>query len=201
MSQLDYQLALPSEGDTVAVMKTSKGDIFIKLFDKDVPTTVENFAGHAKAGYYNNLKFHRVMEDFMVQGGDPRGDGRGGESIWGTPFRDEFSARLFNYRGALSMANAGPNTNGSQFFIVQKKGMDPREVKQLKAIRYPDEAVANYEKLGGTAWLDNRHSVFGQVYKGMDVVDAIAAVETNASDAPLEDVLILSVEITTFKAE
>src|SRR5574344_610902 len=103
----------------VAVMHTGMGDITLRLYPEVAPKTVENFVTHAKNGYYNGLTFHRVIREFMVQGGDPTGTGAGGESIWGAPFEDECSQELHNFRGALSMANAGPNTNGSQFFIVQ----------------------------------------------------------------------------------
>ena len=112
------QLSAPQKGDTLAVMHTNMGDIKIKLFPEKAPKTVENFVTHSKNGYYNGLKFHRVINDFMIQGGDPRGNGTGGESIWGGSFKDEFDPELHNLRGALSMANSGPNTNGSQFFIV-----------------------------------------------------------------------------------
>ena len=110
-----------TEGDTVVTINTSMGDSKIKLFPEKAPKAVENFVTHAKNGYYNNVIFHRVINDFMIQGGDPEGTGYGGESIWGKPFEDEFSNELRHFRGALSMANAGPNTNGSQFFIVQNK--------------------------------------------------------------------------------
>lgn len=110
------QLKTPETGDTVAVMHTNMGDIKIKLFHDKTPKTVENFITHAKNGYYDGLKFHRVIKDFMIQGGDPMGTGIGGESIWGGSFEDEFDVELHNLRGALSMANSGPNTNGSQFF-------------------------------------------------------------------------------------
>ena len=113
------QLEHPKAGDLIAVMHTTMGDIKIRLFPDQVPKTVENFTTHAKNGYYNGVLFHRVISGFMIQGGDPQGTGMGGESIWGGPFADEFDVDLHNLRGALSMANAGPNTNGSQFFIVQ----------------------------------------------------------------------------------
>ena len=130
----------------VATFKTSQGEIQVKLFADIAPKTVENFTTHAKNGYYDNGIFHRVIRDFMIQGGDPDGTGMGGQSIWGGNFADEFSDKLLNIRGALSMANAGPNTNGSQFFIVQTKE---------------------------TPWLNGKHTVFGQVIKGLDVVDKI----------------------------
>ncbi|NMA67462.1 MAG: peptidylprolyl isomerase [Clostridiaceae bacterium] len=191
-----YQFIPPKEGDTVAIMETNMGDIHIKLFPEKAPKTVENFTTHAKNGYYDNLTFHRVIDDFMIQGGDPKGDGTGGESIWGGSFEDEFDIDLLNYRGALSMANTGqPGTNTSQFFIVQKKNMD-EIIDTLKA-SYPKELVKYYED-GGTPWLDFRHTVFGQVYKGMDVVDKIAQVKTDGDNKPIEDVVIYTIKIMEY---
>lgn len=193
------QLSAPQKGDTLAVMHTNMGDIKIKLFPEKAPKTVENFVTHSKNGYYNGLKFHRVINDFMIQGGDPRGNGTGGESIWGGSFKDEFDPELHNLRGALSMANSGPNTNGSQFFIVQAREVPANMLEQMRDLEdngFPADITAAYAELGGTPWLDFRHTVFGQVTDGMDVVDAIAAVETN-NDVPCEDVLIESVEIVT----
>ena len=146
---------------------------------------------HVKEGYYNGLKFHRVIPDFMIQGGDPTGTGRGGQSIWGRPFPDEFSMDLWNFRGALSMANSGPNTNGSQFFIVQAPVVSEDLLGQMKRAGFPEEVIAQYEQVGGTPWLDRKHSVFGQVIRGMDVVDAIANVDTDGGNMPLEAVKIL----------
>ena len=115
-----FQQEMPAEGDTVAIMHTTKGDIYIRFFPEAAPKAVENFTTHAKNGYYNGLTFHRVMKDFMIQGGDPKGDGTGGENIWKTEgFEDEFDKKLMNIRGSLAMANSGANTNGSQFFINQ----------------------------------------------------------------------------------
>lgn len=191
------QLSTPQKGDTLAVMHTNMGDIKIKLFPEKAPKTVENFVTHSKNGYYNGLKFHRVINDFMIQGGDPRGNGTGGESIWGGSFKDEFDPELHNLRGALSMANSGPNTNGSQFFIVQAREVPANMLEQMRDLEdngFPADITAAYAELGGTPWLDFRHTVFGQVTDGMDVVDAIAAVETT-NDVPCEDVLIESVEI------
>ena len=222
----------------IAVMKTSLGDITIQLYPEEAPKAVENFVTHAKEGYYDGIVFHRVIDDFMIQGGDPTATGRGGESIWGEAFEDEFSPRLHNFRGALSMANAGTNTNGSQFFIVQAADKltddtaqnamlqwtvnrfqwqlntsDPSSAQALmdelnaKLSDYqqnglPQEyleeyepAVERYKEVGGTPHLDYKHTVFGQVIDGMDVVDAIAAVNTDGNDKPLEDVTILSIEI------
>ena len=192
------QLTAPAAGDTVAVMHTTMGDIKIKLFPEQAPKTVENFTTHAKNGYYNGLIFHRVIKDFMIQGGDPTGTGMGGKSIWGNSFADEFDPQLHNLRGALSMANAGPNTNGSQFFIVQASEVPAAMLDQMKGLAdqgFPAEITEAYAEMGGTPWLDFRHSVFGQVFEGMDVVDAIAAVKVGGSDKPVEDVKINSIDI------
>lgn len=195
------QTSLPAAGDTVATINTTMGAIKVKLFPKETPKTFENFTTHAKNGYYDGIIFHRVIKDFMIQGGDPTGTGRGGESIWGTSFEDEFDMDLHNLRGALCMANAGPNTNGSQFFIVQCDTVDPRMLEQMEqaGVEYgfPPEVIENYKALGGTPWLDFKHSVFGQVYEGMDVVDAIASVKTGFQDKPKEDVKILSIDVET----
>ena len=191
------QLLPVSGGDTVAVMHTNMGDIHIKLFADKAPKTVKNFVTHAKNGYYNGLIFHRVINDFMIQGGDPTGSGMGGESIYGSSFEDEFDPSLHNLRGALSMANAGPNTNGSQFFIVQAKTVPDNMIDQMRSMpdSFPEDIVDFYEKNGGTPWLDFRHTVFGQVFDGMDTVDKIAATEVGAADKPVEDVIINSIEI------
>lgn len=194
---MSFQTRLPQDGDTLCVMHTTMGDIKIRLFPNEAPKAVENFLTHAENGYYNGLKFHRVIKDFMIQGGDPMGTGCGGESIWGKPFEDEFSAELHNLRGSLSMANAGPGTNGSQFFIVQAKTVPEQMVPQMEALigrGFTEDSVDDYKALGGTPWLDFRHTVFGFVYEGMDVVDAIAEVEVGAADKPIQDVLINSIE-------
>ena len=188
----------PLENEKTAIMHTSMGDISIRLFADKAPKTVENFVTHAKNGYYNGIVFHRVINNFMIQGGDPTATGCGGESIWGRPFEDEFDVDLHNIRGALSMANAGPGTNGSQFFIVQAPEVHQGLLDQMRQMTdrgFPEHCIEAYEVLGGTPHLDFRHSVFGQVYEGMDVVDKIAAVKTNHSDKPLEDVTILSIDI------
>ncbi|OQQ94765.1 peptidylprolyl isomerase [Ligilactobacillus salivarius] len=188
------QLDLVNVKGPKATIKTNHGEIVIQLFPEQAPKTVENFVGLAKKGYYDGVIFHRVINDFMIQGGDPTGTGMGGESIWGAPFEDEFSNELFNIRGALSMANAGPATNGSQFFIVQNQNVPAQMAGQMEAAGYPKEIIAAYEN-GGTPWLDHRHTVFGQVTSGMDVVDEIAAVERDMADKPKEDVVIETVEI------
>lgn len=195
------QLKPLEKGNTVAVLKTNLGNITFKLFPNDAPKTVENFTTHIKDGYYNGIIFHRVIKDFMIQGGDPTGTGMGGESIYGRAFEDEFTPELRNYRGALSMANAGPSTNGSQFFIVQCDNVSQGLIDQMKDIggeAFPNECIENYSKLGGTPHLDFRHTVFGQVVDGMDVVDKIANVATGMGDKPVDDVVIEDAETYIF---
>ncbi len=153
----------------VAVIKTKMGTIEIELLPKFAPKTVENFAGLAEKGYYNGVIFHRVIAGFMIQGGDPTGTGRGGESIWGKKFDDEISPDLkFDSAGIVAMANAGPNTNGSQFFIT----------------------------VAPTPWLNGHYSIFGKVTAGMDVVNAISTVQTTKpNDRPVKDVVMEKVTI------
>ncbi|NMA86458.1 MAG: peptidylprolyl isomerase, partial [Tissierellia bacterium] len=163
------QLKAPEKGEEIAVITTNYGEIKIRLFSEIAPKAVENFKTHAKDGYYNGLTFHRVMQDFMIQGGDPSGNGTGGESIWGTPFEDEFDINYRNFRGSLSMANSGPNSNGSQFFIVQNKEVEPEIISQMRELGeekgYPEAVADAYEKLGGAYWLDFQHTVFGHVFE------------------------------------
>ena len=202
-----YQFEKPARDAEVIVMKTSKGTIKMRLFPEKAPKTVENFVTHAKEGYYDGLTFHRVINDFMIQGGDPTGTGTGGKSIYTDVagnrgyFQDEFSDRLFHFRGALSMANSGSDTNGSQFFIVQTSQLREGQKESMKNNGVDKQAIAKYEAEGGTPWLDGQHTVFGQVIEGMEVVDAIAAVATDENDRPLEEVSILSVTVETYTAQ
>lgn len=181
-----------------AVIKTTMGDMEFVLFPHVAPKAVENFITHSENGYYNGIIFHRVIKDFMIQGGDPTGTGMGGESVFGGSFKDEFSLDAHNYYGALSMANAGPNTNGSQFFIVQAKSVPESllsQMEQLKDNGFPQEVIENYKAVGGTPWLDFHHTVFGQLTGGADVLEAIASVACGANDKPVEDVVINEIEI------
>lgn len=193
------QLSQPKEGDKIATIKTNKGNVEILLFSEAAPKAVESFISLAKSGYYDGVVFHRVIPGFMIQGGDPTGTGRGGESSFGSSFEDEFDMDYRNLYGALSMANAGPNTNGSQFFIVTADSVPGDAISQMRDLGveegYPEEVVDAYEKLGGAYWLDFRHSVFGHVLEGMDVVEAISKTERDGNDKPLEDVIIETVEI------
>ena len=195
--QVNYpQTDLSSVDGPVAIIKTNHGDMTIKLFPEHAPKTVANFVALAKDGYYNGIIFHRIIPDFMIQGGDPTGTGMGGQSIYGDSFEDEFSDELYNVRGALSMANAGPNTNGSQFFIVQNSKI-PYAKKELERGGWPSPIAELYAATGGTPHLDRRHTVFGQIAdeKSYEVLDKIAAVETGGQDKPLEDVIIETIEV------
>ena len=191
------QLAL--KDGVKAVIKTNLGDMEFVLFPQVAPKAVENFVTHSKNGYYNGQIFHRVIQDFMIQGGDPTGTGMGGESVFGKNFEDEFSLDARNYYGALSMANAGPNTNGSQFFIVQAKSVPENLLSQMEQLTengFPQEVIENYKTVGGTPWLDFHHTVFGQLINGADVLDSIAAVKCGANDKPLDDVIINEIVVT-----
>lgn len=190
------QLREPRTGDLLLTMKTNYGDIEILLFPEVAPKAVENIVTHAENDYYDGVIFHRVMEDFMIQGGDPTGTGRNGESIYGEVFEDEFDAQYFPYRGALCMANSGSNTNGSQFFIVQLGSADDSLVQQMEADNIDERIVEHYKEQGGTAWLYGAHTVFGQVQNGMDVVDAIATVEA-VNTVPVKEVIIEDMVVVT----
>lgn len=189
------QLNLANEKGPKAVFKTNRGEITVQLFPELAPKTVKNFIELAKKGYYDGVIFHRVIPDFMIQGGDPTGTGMGGESIYGESFEDEFSRELFNLRGALSMANSGPNTNGSQFFIVNNENVPANMLGQLEGAGFPAEIIEAYKK-GGTPWLDFRHTVFGHVVDGMNTVDEIANAQRGPQDRPVHDVVIETIEIS-----
>lgn len=189
------QLELASVKGPQATIKTNLGEIKIQLFEKQAPKTVNNFVQLAEKGYYDGVIFHRVIPDFMIQGRDPTGTGRGGKSIYGKAFEDEFSDQLFNFTGALSMANAGPNTNGSQFFIVSNEHVPANMIEQMKVVGYPQEIIDHYAKVGGTPWLDHRHTVFGQVITGMDVVKKISQAKRDSMDKPKKDIVMEKVTI------
>ncbi|EKB53838.1 peptidylprolyl isomerase [Falseniella ignava] len=191
----EYPQTQPEKLSTDVTIHTNMGDIEIALFEDAAPKAVNNFKSLAKEGYYDGVIFHRIIKDFMIQGGDPTGTGAGGESIYGNKFEDEFSENYYHLRGALSMANAGPNTNGSQFFIVTASQVPLSMLGQLEALNLPQVVVEAYGEVGGTPWLDSRHTVFGHVTKGMDIVEKIESVPTNPADRPIEDVIIESIDI------
>ena len=149
---------------TTIVLETNRGNIEVKLFDEQTPKTVENFKGLVEKGYYNGVIFHRVIKKFMIQGGDPTGTGRGGASLWGGKFKDEFRPELkFDKPGILAMANAGPGTNGSQFFITTAPA----------------------------PWLNDRHTIFGEVVGGMEAVKKIETAPAGPQDRPTQPQRIL----------
>lgn len=211
-SPYEKQFEMPKKGDTIAVIKTNYGDITVRFFEKEAPKAVENFVTLAKDGYYDGVIFHRIIEDFMIQGGDPNGTGTGGTSCWGEPFENEIVEYLSPYRGALCMANSGvDNTNGSQFFIVTCDEVNVKKIETAIETVGDDMGVADrkielYAEHGGAEWLDNQiskvyngayqatisaHTVFGQVIEGMDVVDAMNEVEVYSeleyTDAYIDD--------------
>lgn len=211
------QLEKPAVGDEIAVLHTDMGDITVRFFPEAAPKTVENFKGLAKKGAFNNQPFYRVINDFMIQGGNQKDT----NSLWGGSFEDEFDPNLMNIRGALSMANSGSDTNGSQFFIVQAnasafngwdyyKQMQETFAKQGTAEydynSWTEEQKKIYEENGGTPWLDGGHrtddkghAVFGQVISGMDVVDKIATAPGSSSGSPEQMVIIRSVELMPYQ--
>lgn len=211
------QLEEPAEGEDIYILHTTKGDISLRFFPEFAPLAVENFKTLASQGYYDGIIFHRVINNFMIQGGDPTGTGTGGESIYGEDFGLETTPCLRHFRGALAMANTGqPNSNGSQFYIVQNPDIGDDEKKSYKDALsrqdepvadgeditigdiYPAEVINEYTENGGTPFLDGNYTVFGQVVDGMDVVDAIAASETDENDKPLEDIVINSISVEKY---
>ena len=226
------QSQMPKEGDEIAIIQTNKGEIRIQFFPEQAPKAVENFKTHAKEGYFDGLIFHRVINNFMIQGGDPTGTGAGGESIWKKDFEDEPSNELYFFRGALAMANRGPNTNGSQFFIVQNNSVAEQMLQLLKESKttendgdnmgiylgekfisinemknaFTDTALDFNEQNGGSIELESVFSgsvytIFGQVYSGLDTVDAIAVSETDSSDKPVEDIIIEKITIEQYHTD
>ena len=173
------------------------GTIYAEIDADTAPITVTNFVNLCKKHFYDGLTFHRIIKDFMIQGGDPTGTGMGGESSFGGSFQDEFSEELYNLRGALSMANAGPDTNGSQFFIVQAPEI-PYAKKELERGGWPAPIAEAYAENGGTPHLDRRHTVFGHLVDeaSYKVLDEIANVEVGTQDKPLEEVVIETIEVT-----
>ena len=233
--KLGYQLEEPAKGEEIAVMTMKTGEVIkIRFFPDEAPKAVYNFKLHAIQGYYDGLTFHRAMENFMIQGGSPDGTGTDGVSVWDQDFEDEFASNLVNIDGSLSMANRGPTTNGSQFFInctntpVQsslwsqyeqafeefqevykenKEYIDSNpSLKTLDMDKVNDDYKKLYEAQGGNVHLDGAystngtgHTVFGQVFEGMDSVYALSQAETDPNnDKPLEDMVIEKVEIVVY---
>lgn len=201
----EEQLAQPSQDTPVAVLSTSMGDILIVLFPQYAPMAVENFEGLAQQGYYNGNIFHRVVADFVIQTGDATQSGTGGASIWNNnAYPNELSDKLHHYSGAVALARAADGSVGnlSQFYIVQtpEDSVDKTTAEEMVASGVRQEVADAYQSAGGAPYLDGQDTVFGQVYSGMDVVDAIAQVEGDESGRPLEPVTLNSVTITTYGA-
>jgi len=210
------QFDAPKAGDTVAIINVKDyGEIRVCFFANEAPKAVENFLTHAKNGYYNGLPFHRIMKDFMIQGGDPKGNGTGGESIWKTGFKVEISNNLRHYNGALSMARSSAlDSQGSQFFIVhdsKKTSRNSNEWKSVEtqakasarqngipAVTFPQEVRDNYNKYGGSPHLDGSYTVFGQVYQGLDVVNKIANTRVSG-ETPVKKPVIEKITVEAIK--
>ena len=195
----------PEKGEEVIVMTIKdRGDVKIKLFEDEAPKGVENFVGLAEKGYYDGLTFHRVINEFMIQGGDPLGTGTGGESIWGDKFDGGTSKDAIHLRGAIAYANSGAtSTNGSQFYIVTGEEItdETLELYAANGFTFSEEAIELYKENGGTPFLDGGYTVFGQVYDGLDIVMEAQKVETDANDKPVEDLIIEKVTVEEYNGE
>ncbi len=224
---IGYQLEAPEKGEEICVLSTNYGEIKLRFFPDAAPKAVYNFKALALSGYYDGLTFHRVIDNFMIQGGDPDGTGAGGESIWGEDFADEFHENLLNITGSVSCANRGANTNGSQFFInaVEPTAINWDQYAEIYSIYetapeqftsmyggtlnmdlVTDAYKSLYEENGGNPHLDGAystagtgHTVFAQVFEGLDVVREIMQVETDDNDMPVEPVTILSAQIVPYE--
>ncbi len=193
------QFNTPQNGDIIAVIETNKGTIKMVLYPSLAPVAVDNFIRLSESGYYNDTTFHRIVKDFIVQGGDPTGTGSGGMSVWGGYFDVEISGQLHNFSGAVGMASTS-NGNGSQFYIVQTPAESVSEpmAEQLLAAGYEQDVIDAYLQVGGVPYLDNGYTVFGQVYEGMNIVDKIASVSTDDREKPKKDIVVKSITISTY---
>ena len=194
----------PAQDSEVAIIETDAGTIKMCFYPEYAPKAVENFLTHAKEGYYDGLTFHRIIENFMIQGGDPNGDGTGGESIWGEGFGEEIVENLRHFRGAVCMAKSSlPNSQGSQIYIVDGIEIPDSLVEQMEAAGaengWTEEVITAYKELGGYPMLDFQYTVFGQVFEGMDVVDELiesAVVEdSNGTVLPENQPKIISITV------
>lgn len=193
----------PKEGEDIIVMTIKDhGDIKIKLFPEQAEKGVENFKGLAEKGYYDGLTFHRVIDEFMIQGGDPLGNGTGGESLWGGKFDGGTSDKLTHVAGAVAYANSGAtSTNGSQFYIVTGSVYDEKSIDAMAEsykMKMSDEVKKLYTTLGGTPWLDGGYTIFGQVFEGLDIVFDLQKAQTDQNDKPLEDIVIEKVSVEKY---
>ncbi len=189
-----YQFDPPTEEQKEALIKTSAGDITIIFFPSEAPMAVENFILLAESGYYNGLRFNKVVTDWFIQSGDPE-DGTGGRSIWDKPFENEISYNLWNFSGAVGMASTDENGNGSQFYIVSDIPIGDATIEQMEEALYPSKVVSKYEEEGGAPWLDGKQTVFAQVIDGMEIVNEISATPTDENNMPKSDIIIESITI------
>lgn len=222
-----YQLDAPEKGEEIAVITMESGDVIkLRFFPDQAPLAVYSFKAHALEGYYDGLTFHRIIANFMIQGGDPTGTGTAGESVWGGKFSDEFNKNLLNLDGSVAMANSGENTNGSQFFInytggseidwdyydqvLEAYNQDPEAFvaayPTMPVVDFPEDIRALYNEHGGNFHLDGAyrvagggHTVFAQVFEGMDAVKALSDTPANDSGAPNEEVKMQKVEIVPYE--
>jgi cyclophilin family peptidyl-prolyl cis-trans isomerase len=198
---------MPEIGEKIAVITVKDyGEIKIKLFEDAAPKGVENFIGLAEMGYYDELIFHRIIADFMIQGGDPKGNGTGGKSIWGDSFDGGVPEGLYHFSGAVAYANSGStSTDGSQFYIVNTpEGYLSNTCEELMAYdsstyNWPQNVIDMYNEKGGTPFLDGSYTVFGQVFEGLDIVRELGNVETDDNDKPLKQVQMESVKIVEYE--
>lgn len=206
-SQLEWKEALnftpPQKGEKIIVMDVKDyGTIKIKLFPAEVPQACENFMGLTEMNYYDELIFHRIIPGFMNQGGDPQGTGYGGQSLWGDKFESGLSHKLYHFSGAVCYANSGStSTSGSQFYIVNTPSDFIYTQIPIEEYPYPQSVKDKYKEVGGTPFLDGGYTVFGQVFEGMDVVRAMAEVETDENDKPLKMVQMKTVRIEEYDGE
>ena len=189
----------PEDGEKIVVMTVKDyGDVKFKLFPEYAEKGVENFISLVEEGYYDGLIFHRIINNFMIQGGDPTGTGRGGECIWGSKFDGGTDPHLIHAAGALAYANSGSTaTNGSQFYIVTGQTFTEEQFDPS----YPKAAKEAYLKAGGYPWLDGNYTVFGQVIDGLDIVFELQQVATDSSDKPTKDVVIESMKVAEYNGE
>lgn len=196
----------PQQGEEIVTLKIKDyGDVKIKLFPDLCPKGVENFLGLVKQGYYDELIFHRIINNFMIQGGDPKGNGTGGECIWGEKFDGGVSPNLCHAAGAVAYANSGSTaTNGSQFYIVTGQVYsedDLRATEMQTGTTFSEQAREIYSTVGGTPWLDGSYTVFGQVIDGLDIIFKLQEVETDGYDKPYEAVVIESATVEEYNGE
>lgn len=202
-----HNFEMPEIGEKIAVITVKDyGDIKIKLFPEVASKGVENFTGLADMGYYDELIFHRIISNFMIQGGDPKGNGTGGKSIWGDQFDGGIPEGLYHFSGAVAYANSGStSTDGSQFYIVNTpEGYLQNTCEELmqydpSTYSWPQNVVEMYNEKGGTPFLDGSYTVFGQVFEGLDIVRELGNVETDSNDKPLKQVQMESVKIVDYE--